>query len=92
MLTINKEINIAVEKSVSTIVGVAVVSKYNTSKTITVKPSCGCTTSINSFTIQPNETYVNQLTIKRVSEGYVTISYLVSGGDTYVTKINITLK
>jgi hypothetical protein len=79
MLKVDSEVQVKVEKNVPTIVSVAVVSEYDTVKTVTVVASCGCTTSKPSFQIEPYQTYINDFKITRVADGDVTVNFVTDG-------------
>jgi hypothetical protein len=71
-------VRVEIPKRTPTIVGVPVVSKYDTVKSVTIIASCGCTVAeSNYFVIEPFETKVINFTINRVTSGVLGISFVV---------------
>lgn len=87
-LKLDHQININLEKNKPTIVNIPVHSNFTMPKVVTIIPSCGCTTSIPNFTIEPYSMEVIEFTITRSSSGIVNVSFITEG-TSYTTSIVI---
>ncbi len=90
MLKVEPEINVNVGKNVPTKVSLAVKSEFDIPRVVTITTSCGCTTAIPNFTIEPFSTKIIDLTVTRPASGSVNISF-VTNGKFYSTKLNISV-
>lgn len=90
-LEIVDNINLILERGVSTKVGIVIKNKSAAVKTVNIQPSCGCVIAESFVTLEPYEVKFAKLMITRMVSGLVIITFQ-NDQELYYCHLNIEVK